>query len=72
MLIKSSEELRELTGSFYANADFTRISHIVETVQREVARIIGQATMTWLEGDGKDSDAADACRTAIAYMATLR
>ena len=72
MLIKSSEELRELTGSFYANADFTRISHIVETVQREVATIIGQATMTWLESDGKDSDAADACRTAIAYMATLR
>ena len=72
MLITSSEQLRELTGSFYANADFDRVSHIVETVQKEVARIIGQATMDWLEDEGHSSEAADACRTAVAYMATLR
>lgn len=72
MLITTSEQLRSLTGSFYANADFARISHIVETVQQEVEKTIGHGTMTWLEGDGKDSQAADACRTAIAYMATLR
>ena len=73
MIITTSEQLRNLTGSFYANNDFEKIQSIVSAVQQETARIIGQSTMEWLEGDeGKDSDAAEACRTAIAYMATLR
>ena len=72
MIITTSEQLRALTGSFYANADFDRVAHIVETVQKEVAKVIGQATMEWIDTAGKDSEAADACRTAVAYMATLR
>ena len=72
MLITSSDQLRFLTGSFYANADFERVQHFVETVQREVARIVGQTVMDWMENDGFNSEATDACKTAIAYMATLR
>lgn len=72
MIIESAEQIRNLTGSYYANNDFTKISHIVSQVQAETARIIGQETMDWLEGEGTSSAAADAARTAIAYMATMR
>ena len=72
MIITSSEQLRELTGSFFANADFDRIKGIVANVQAETALIIGTRVMAWMEEDGKDLEAAAACKTAIAYMATLR
>ena len=48
MLITSSEQLRELTGSFYANSDFDRIRSIVQAVEDEVADIIGREMMEQL------------------------
>lgn len=75
MLIESSEQLRELTGSFYANSDFSRIAMTVRSVQEDIADIIGSDVMAALETDaqgGSDSLAVRSCRQAIAYMATLR
>jgi hypothetical protein len=49
MIIKSSEKLRELTGSFYANADFSRIESIIKGVEDEIAGIIGREIMAEME-----------------------
>ena len=49
MIIKSSEKLRELTGSFYANADFSRIESIIKGVEDEMTGIIGREIMAEIE-----------------------
>ena len=56
MIITSSEQLRELTGSFYANADFDRIKMIVQGVEDEMADIIGHEMMTQMETESKGED----------------
>jgi len=53
MLIKSSEKLRELTGSFYANADFSRIETIIKGVEEEITNIIGRKMMACLEEESE-------------------
>jgi len=67
MIINSSEELRALTGSYFANNDFTRIEGVLQTVEQEIARTIGLASIDALEGD-----ALLAAQQATAYMATMR
>lgn len=67
MIINSSEELRALTGSYFANNDFTRIEGVLQTVEQEIARTIGLAALDALEGD-----ALLAAQQATAYMATMR
>ena len=44
-----AEELRMVTCSFYANADFTKIASMVATVQTEVAKIVGADVMGAIE-----------------------
>lgn len=56
MLITSSEQLRELTGSFYANADFDRIKTIVQGVEDEMADIIGHEMMAQMETESKGNE----------------
>ena len=56
MIITSSEQLRELTGSFYANADFDRIKMIVQGVEDEMADIIGHEMMAQMETESKGED----------------
>ena len=56
MIITSSEQLRELTGSFYANADFDRIKKIVQGVEDEMADIIGHEMMAQMETESKGED----------------
>lgn len=72
MIIENSIQLRDLTGSFYANSDFDRIRGLVETSQWEVARIIGTKVMAWLETEGSGTDAWRACATAVGYLAVMR
>lgn len=67
MIINSSEELRALTGSYFANNDFTRIEGVLQAVEQEIARTIGLAALDALEGD-----ALLAAQQATAYMATMR
>lgn len=42
MLITSSTELRELTGSYYANNDFTKIKTDVQLQTEAIIRLVGQ------------------------------
>ena len=67
MIITTSEQLRNLTGSYYANNDFEKIASTVETVEHELQTTIGLSSLDNLEGD-----ALSAARRAIAYMATMR
>jgi len=55
MIIKNSEELRNLTGSYYANNDFSKIESILKGVEDEVAQIIGRDVMASLvrESEGE-------------------
>ena len=39
---KGTEELRELTGNYYKNNDFSKVSAQIELVTEEVTAIIGQ------------------------------
>ena len=56
MLIKSSEQLRELTGSFYANSDFDRIEMIVKGVEDEMADTIGREMMTHFDKEAESGE----------------
>lgn len=67
MIIKDSEELRNLTGSYYANNDFTKIEKMVTAVEHEICSTLGLATLDTLAGD-----ALLAAQQATAYMATMR
>lgn len=67
MIITTSEQLRNLTGSYYANNDFEKIESTVKTVEHELQTTIGLSSLDNLEGD-----ALSAARRAIAYMATMR
>jgi hypothetical protein len=55
MLIKDAEQLRNLTGSYYANNDFEKIETTLQTVEDEMADVIGRDMMAQLarEADGE-------------------
>lgn len=67
MIITSSEQMRELTASYYANSDFTKIQGLVATVEQELLRTIGLQSF-----DGVSDQALLAARQAVAYMAAMR
>lgn len=48
MIIKDAEQLRNLTGSYYANNDFEKIRTTLQGVEDEVADIIGRRVMEQL------------------------
>lgn len=48
MIIKDSEELRNLTGSYYANNDFRKIENILRGVEDDLAGVIGIEILTSL------------------------
>ena len=67
MIITTSEQLRNLTGSYYANNDFEKIESTVMAVEYELQATIGLSSLDSLKGD-----ALSAAQRAIAYMATMR
>ena len=70
-----AEEMRRYTGSYYANADFSKIEGIVAQVQAEVASVIGADMMAAIEkyaDEGINTDIVDAACRAVAYMAAMR
>lgn len=72
-IINDSDTLRNVTGSWWANADFSRIDRIVYGVEQELARVVGADVMQWLtEGEGRSSDAWQHAATAVGYMACMR
>lgn len=56
MIIKSAEQIRNLTGSYYANNDFEKIKSTLMAVEDDVADIIGHEMMEQLvhESEGKE------------------
>lgn len=58
MIITSAEQLRNLTGSYYANNDFSKIEAILKGVEEEVSDIIGHEMMEQLvrESGGKEGE----------------
>lgn len=72
---QGAEELRQATSSYYANADFTKISGIVETVQLELARQIGTSMMDTIDGyyqEGSHEVIVKAAQRVVGYMSVLR
>lgn len=67
MIITQAEELRNLTGSYYANNDFKKIENLVKGVEQELCSTLGMESLDGLEGDARL-----AAQQAIAYMATMR
>lgn len=67
MIITKAEELRNLTGSYYANNDFKKIESLVKGVEQEICSVLGMETLDGLEGDAKL-----AAQQAVAFMATMR
>ena len=72
---RGAEELRRATSSYYANADFEKISGIVETVQQEIARQIGVEVMNAIDtayNGGEESALISAAQRCVGYMSVLR
>ena len=67
MIIETAEQLRSLTGSYYANNDFSKISSIVTAVEKELLQLLGMQSFNSL-----GTDAKTAAQQAVAYMATMR
>ena len=67
MIITTAEQLRNLTGSYYANNDFSKIENMVKAVEKELCITLNMQTLDNLAGDAKT-----AAQQAVAYMATMR
>lgn len=44
-----AKELRELTGSYYANNSFSKISGDIEVATEELTVLIGERLCSWLK-----------------------
>ena len=71
-IITDSEQLRDVTGSWWANADFSRIAAIVNSVEMELEQIVGSAVMGWLTAEGRLTEAYLNAACAVGYMACMR
>ena len=71
LLINSSEELRRLTGNYYANNDFTKIVGDLEQATEELAGIVGEKVVELAAG-GEDPELLKKVQRPIAILATLR
>lgn len=79
MIIKTSEELRKLTGSWYASNDFERVEQDIELETEELAKIVGDEIIEQAESIA-DNPAATAedkmflkrVQLPIALMSTYR
>lgn len=67
MIITTAEQLRNLTGSYYANNDFSKIENMVKGVEQDICRILDLPNL-----DNLEPDALLAAQQAVAFMATMR
>ena len=56
MIITSAEQMRNLTGSYYANNDFEKIKSTLQAVEDEMTDIIGREMMAQLEIESKGEE----------------
>ena len=74
-LNNGAEELRLVTSSYYANADFEKIEGMVVAAESELARVVGGEVMLAIEADynaGNLTPIVRAAQRAVGFMATLR
>lgn len=75
---KGAQELRELTGNYYANNKFDKIAGEIELAAEELAALVGDAVMNlagkFYADPGEDADAelVRKVQRPIAILATLR
>ena len=72
MLIDSSEQLRALTGNYYANNDFTKIQGDIEQATEELAALVGEGVITKAEQAEEGDTLRLKVQRPIAILATLR
>ena len=72
MLIESTEQLRALTGNYYANNDFTKIQGDLQQAAAELEQLVGEGVMQ----KATQADEGDPLRLKVqrpvALLATLR
>lgn len=56
MIIKTAEQIRNLTGSYYANNDFEKIRSTLMAVEDEIADVIGRTVMESLVEESKNKE----------------
>lgn len=56
MIITTAEQIRNLTGSYYANNDFEKIKNIVKAVEDEIAETIGHEVMGSLVDESENGE----------------
>lgn len=72
MLIDSSEQLRQLTGNYYASNDFSLIRPDIEQATEELSRLVGEGVIA-LAGEAQDGTPLRLkVQRPIAILATLR
>ena len=71
LLINSSEELRQLTGNYYANNDFSKVVGDIEQATEELAELVGEKVMEKAAGRD-DAELLKKVQRPIAILATLR
>ena len=72
LLIESSEQLRALTGSYYANNDFAKVEGDIEQATDELGRLIGYALIAKAEQAGEGDRLRLLLQRPIAILACLR
>ena len=72
MLIDSSEQLRQLTGNYYANNDFAKIQGDIEQATEELAALVGEGVIAMAEKAEDNDPLRLRVQRPIAILATLR
>lgn len=71
MLIKDAKELRQLTGNYYANNDFSKVVGELEQAREELVLLIGEKVMALAES-GENETLSAKVKRPMAILATLR
>lgn len=71
MLIKDAKELRQLTGNYYANNDFSKVVGELEQAREELVLLIGEKVMALAES-GENETLTAKVKRPMAILATLR
>lgn len=77
MIIETTEQLRSLTGNYYANNDFNKIESEIGLATDELRLVVGNRVLDWAEEHKHDLDEPtttylNKIRRPIALLATLR
>lgn len=73
-----ARELREVTGNYYANNDFTKVAGEIELATEELAALIGEKVIELAEGyyngegENPDPELVRKVQRPVAILATLR